>query len=450
MPQRNEVLTLPIEGYGSDGAGISHLEDGRVVFVKGALSGEVCRVQLLKLGRSAAWGRVQEVVKAAPARMAVDCPYYPTCGGCQLRHMDYDEELRFKRNRVQEALRRIGAVEVPVSAIHAAQEMARYRNKVQFPVNRGAGGCANIGFYRSRSHDVIDVEDCLLQPLAAARLRAAVKAYMQRYDVPAYEEGTHTGLVRHVYVRVNRAGESLCVLVINGKALPQEASLVEALRAAEPQLRGVLLSLNRDRTNVILGSRLRLLWGEQTLDDTLCDLQFRLSPHSFYQVNRDQAEKLYRRALDFADLHGTETVLDLYCGIGTITLAMAGRAGRVIGAEVVEAAVRDARENAVRNGIQNATFVCADAGEAAALFAKQGEKPHVICVDPPRKGLSLSVIEAIVYMAPSRLVYVSCDPATLARDVKLFGERGYTLKQAECFDLFPRTQHVETVCLLTP
>ncbi len=450
VPQKNEILTLRIEGYGSDGAGVSHMADGRVLFVKGALAGELCRVQLLKLGKSAGWGRVVEVVEPAAARVGQDCPYYPVCGGCQLRHMDYAEELRFKQDRVQEALRRIGAVEIPVSAMHAADETARYRNKVQFPVADGVDGALHIGFYRSRSHQVIDVADCLLQPIEAARLRTAVKDFMQRHGISAYEERRHEGLVRHVYVRVNQAGESLCVLVVNGKSLPQEAALVDALRGAEPKLRGVLLSRNEEKTNVIMGKRLRLLWGEQTLMDRLCGLDFRLSPHSFYQVNRAQAERLYRRALDFADLHGTETVLDLYCGIGTITLAMARRAGRVIGAEVVEAAVRDAWENALQNGIQNVSFLCADAGEAAALLAERGERPQVICVDPPRKGLSLAVIDAIVSMRPDRLVYVSCDPATFARDVKLLGERGYTIRQAECFDLFPRTQHVETVGLFTP
>jgi len=449
QPSKNQVLTLQIEGYGSDGAGVSRVEDGRVVFVKGALSGETCLVQLLKVGKSTAWGSVSELLTPSPERVESDCPYYPRCGGCQLRHMRYEEELRFKQNRVQEALRRIGGVEIEVSVIHGAESTERYRNKAQFPVSSAAEGGARIGFYRSHSHDVIDVSDCLLQPPEVRRLRAAVKDWMERYQIPPYDERTHTGALRHVYVRVNREGQSLCVLVVNGKKLAYEAVLVEILKQAEPGLVGVLLSVNREKTNVILGTRFRTLWGESALEDTLCELRFRLSPLSFYQVNREQTELLYARAIDFAELSGQETVLDLYCGIGTITLAMAKKAGRVIGAEVVEAAVHDARENALRNGIENVEFICADAGEAAIMLAQRGERPDVICVDPPRKGLSLSVIEAMVEMAPKRLVYVSCDPGTLARDVKLLGERGYGIVCAEAFDLFPRTMHVECVILMT-
>lgn len=448
QPKKNEVLTLRIEGYGSDGAGVSRMEDGRVVFVRGALSGELCRVQLLKVGKSAAWGKTLEVLEPSPERRGSDCPYYPQCGGCQLRHMSYEEELHFKRDRVQEALRRIGGADIDVTTIHGAEDVERYRNKLQFPL-APAGEGVRIGFYRNRSHDVVDVSDCLLQPVEGSRLRQALKDWMRAYGVLAYEETTHKGLIRHLYIRTNREGQSLCVLVVNGTKLPHEAELVEQLRKAEPNLHGVLLSSNREKTNVILGRDMRTLWGENALEDTLCSLRFRLSPHSFYQVNRQQTERLYRRALDFADLSGTETVLDLYCGIGTITLAMAKKAGRVIGAEVVPEAVQDARDNAKRNGIEHAEFICADAGEAAALLAKRGERPDVICVDPPRKGLSLEVIEAIVDMQVPQLVYVSCDPGTLGRDVKLLRERGYQLQKAEAFDLFPRTVHVEAIIMMT-
>lgn len=447
MPRKNDSLTLKIEGYGSDGAGVSRMEDGRVVFVKGALRGEVCQVQLLKVGKTAAWGRVLNLLEASPKRRESDCPYYPKCGGCQLRHMSYEEELEFKRNRVQEALRRIGGVDVEVSVIHGAKDTLRYRNKIQFPVAQ-TNDAVKIGFYRARSHDVIDVSDCLLQPQQATRLREAVKAWMIEFGVPAYDEISHKGLIRHVYVRTNREGQSLCVIVVNGKKLPFEGELIAALRQAEEGLVGICLSINREKSNVILGNKFRTLWGRDSLEDVLCGMHFQLSPLSFYQVNREQTEVLYSRATEFAALSGTETVLDLYCGIGTITLAMAQKAGRVIGAEVVEAAVEDARENARRNGVNNVEFICADAGEAAEQLAKKGESPQVICVDPPRKGLALSVIEAIVEMQPERLVYVSCDAGTLARDVKLLQERGYRLEKAEACDLFPRTMHCEVVSLL--
>lgn len=442
--KKNEQHPLRIEGYGSAGEGVARLE-GQAVFVKGALAGEVCQVQLLKVGKSAAWGRVTQVLTPVPGRQSPDCPRYPRCGGCQLRHMTYAEELRFKRQKVQDALQRIGGWTGRVEKIHGAEAPDRYRNKIQFPVADGP----RVGFFRARSHEVIDAEDCLLQPLAATRLREAFKLWMERYQVPAYDERVHGGLIRHFYVRVNRRGHSLCAVIANGTDLPHQEELVQALRRAEPDLAGVVLSVNQEKTNVILGKTHRCLWGRDYLEDTLCGLTFRLSVPSFYQVNREQAEVLYGRALAFAGLTGRETVLDLYCGIGTITLVMARQAGRAIGAEVIPAAVEDAKANAARNEVTNAEFLCADAAQAAQTLADRGLRPDVICVDPPRKGLAPAVIDAIVQMAPQRLVYVSCDPATLARDVKRMEEQGYVLQRAEAVDLFPRTAHVETVVLLS-
>ena len=442
--KKNEQHPLRIEGYGSAGEGVARLE-GQAVFVKGALAGEVCQVQLLKVGKSAAWGRVTQVLTPVPGRQSPDCPRYPRCGGCQLRHMTYAEELRFKRQKVQDALQRIGGWTGRVEKIHGAEAPDRYRTKIQFPVADGP----RVGFFRARSHDVMDAEDCLLQPLAATRLREAFKLWMERYQVPAYDERVHGGLIRHFYVRVNRRGHSLCAVIANGTDLPHQEELVQALRRAEPDLAGVVLSVNQEKTNVILGKTQRCLWGQDYLEDTLCGLTFRLSVPSFYQVNREQAEVLYGRALAFAGLTGRETVLDLYCGIGTITLVMARQAGRAIGAEVIPAAVEDATATAARTGVTHAECLCADAAQAAQTLADRGLRPDVICVDPPRKGLAPAVIDAIVQMAPQRLVYVSCDPATLARDVKRMEEQGYVLQRAEAVDLFPRTAHVETVCLLS-
>lgn len=443
VAKKNEQHPLRIEGYGSAGEGVARLE-GQAVFVKGALAGEVCQVQLLKVGKSAAWGRVTQVLTPVPGRQSPDCPRYPRCGGCQLRHMTYAEELRFKQQKVQDALQRIGGWTGRVEKIHGAEAPDRYRNKIQFPVADGP----RVGFFRARSHEVIDAEDCLLQPLAATRLREAFKLWMERYQVPSYDERAHGGLIRHFYVRVNRRGQSLCAVIANGTDLPHQEELVQALRRAEPDLAGVVLSVNQEKTNVILGKTHRCLWGRDYLEDTLCGLTFRLSVPSFYQVNREQAEVLYGRALAFAGLTGRETVLDLYCGIGTITLVMARQAKRAIGAEVIPAAVEDAKANAARNEVTNAEFLCADAAQAAQTLADRGLRPDVICVDPPRKGLAPAVIDAIVQMAPQRLVYVSCDPATLARDVKRMEEQGYVLQRAEAVDLFPRTAHVETVVKL--
>ena len=441
--KKNQIYPLTIEGYSSDGAGVARL-DGQVVFVQGALKGELCQVQLLKVGKSAAWGRVVQVVNPASARQAPDCPHFPRCGGCQLRHMSYEEELEAKRQRVEDAFRRIGGLDLPIPPVLGASHLLYYRNKVQFPVSD-----QGIGFYRARSHQVIDVDSCLLQPPGADRLRSALREWMARWGVSAYDEKVHKGCVRHLYIRFNRAGQALCCIVANARRLPHEKELVSILRQAESQLIGVVLSVNQAKTNVILGEEFRTLWGTDALEDTLCGLTFKLSVPSFYQVNRDQAEVLYGKALEFAGLTGAETVLDLYCGIGTITLAMAGRAGRVIGAEVVPQAVEDARANAIRNRISNAEFLCADAGQAAQFLAGQGVRPDVVCVDPPRKGLSPDVIQAVGQMSPRRLVYVSCDPGTLARDLKRLTEQGYQGEKVAVVDLFPRTVHVETVVLMS-
>ena len=443
-PREGQLCRLVIDGYASDGAGVARL-DGMVVFVQGGIRGEACDVRLTHVGRSALWGRVEEVVNPSPARIFPRCLHYTKCGGCQFRHMNYAEELEAKRIRVEDALRRLGGAEIHVSAILGAEQVDRYRNKAQFPVAKGP----RIGFYRPRSHDVIDVDDCLLQGEAAARLRGAVKEWMAEYSIPAYNERTFTGLVRHVYVRTNRAGRSLCCLLVNGRGVPREAELVRALRRAEPNLAGVVLGVNEKHNNVILGDSYRTLWGEDFLSDTLCGLTFRLSVPSFYQVNPAQTEVLYGKALEFAGLTGAETVLDLYCGIGTISLVMARKAGMVWGAEVVPQAVDDAIANARRNHIENARFLCADAGEAARYLEGEGVRPDVVCVDPPRKGLAEDVVDTIADMGPQRVVYVSCDPGTLGRDVKRFAGRDYTLKKAVAVDMFPRTAHVETVVLLS-
>lgn len=443
MPKKNDIVRLTVESIGLGGEGIAHL-DGQAVFVAGALPGEVCDAQLLKVGKSALWARVSRLLEPSPDRVQPDCPHYPKCGGCQFRHMSYAAEREAKRVRVEDALRRIGGLDLPVSVIYGAENTERYRNKVQLPVAAGP----KVGFFRARSHDVVDVGDCLLQPETASALAEAVRRWMREFSVPAYDETAHKGLVRHVFVRFSRTG-ALCCLVVNGRKLPHEAELVAALRAAAPELSGVMLSVNRERTNVVLGKVSRVLWGDDYLDDTLCGLTFRVSAPSFYQVNRDQCEVLYCKALELAALTGTETVLDLYCGIGTISLVMAQRARRVVGAEIVPAAVADARANAERNGVANAEFFRGDAAEAARRFAAEGLRPDVICVDPPRKGLAPEVVDAMAEMAPARMVYVSCDPATLARDLKRLLEKGYEVREAVAVDMFPRTAHVETVVSLT-
>ena len=444
--KKNATLTLEITGYTAEGMGVARW-DGRVVFVPGTILGERWEVQLLKVKTNVAWGRAVRLLAPSPERVELDCPLAGRCGGCQYRHMTYEEELRAKRQRVQDALTRVGGVSLELPQVLGAEDPLRYRNKVQFPVAQEKRGLA-VGYYRARSHDVLDVADCLLQPEAVTTLRRVFKGWMERYRIPAYDEGTRQGLIRHLYVRTNQAGEALCCVVANGARLPHAPELVQALRQAAPALAGLVLNTNTKDTNVILGPSYRTIWGRDFLEERLCGMTFRLSVPSFFQINRAQTERLYAQALEFAGLTGRETVLDLYCGIGTISLALAQRAGQVIGAEIVPEAVQDAQANAARNQVDNARFLCGDAGEAAFQLAAEGVRPQVICVDPPRKGLAPEVPEILASMEPERIVYVSCDPATLARDIKRFGELGYPAVNAQAVDLFPRTAHVETVVLL--
>ena len=442
--KNGQIHTALVEGYSSEGYGVVRL-DGAVVFVPRAVRGERIDLKITRVMKTHALGELVKIHTPSPERAVPDCPYYGKCGGCDFRHLSYEEELRAKRQRVQDALTRIGGADVPVEEILGAKNPDHYRNKCQYPV----GPHGEIGFFQARTHQVVPVDRCLLQPEVCDRTAHAVGSWMKRYQIPAYDEVTGRGLIRHVYVRTNRRGESLCCVVANGRKVPREAELAALVLAAAPKTVGVVLNVNTKKGNVILGDQYRTLWGQDFLMDTLCSLEFRLSVPSFYQVNRDQAEVLYGKALEFAALTGKETALDLYCGAGTITLCLAGRAQRVIGAEIVPAAIRDARENADRNGIQNAEFFCGDAAETAAMLEAEGLRPEVITVDPPRKGLSPEVIASAAAMGPERIVYVSCDPGTLGRDVRRFARWGYRAVRAAAVDMFPGTRHVETVVLLT-
>lgn len=441
---KNQEHTVTIEGYGEGGMGVARI-DGRVVFVHGALRGEKCRVLILKTLKSVAFAKVLEVLEPSSERITPDCPYFPRCGGCTYRHIRYEEELRLKKQRVQDNLSRIGGSDVTVEEILGAQDTLRYRNKAQYPVSKDGA----VGFYRARTHEVIECEHCLLVKPEADAAAEALREYMQSCRVAGYDEKTGRGLVRHLYIRSNAAGESLVCVLVNGDKLPKEDRLVTLLRDACPKCTGIVLGTNTKKGNVILGDRYRTLWGSDRLEDTLCGKTFRLSVPSFYQVNRVQAERLYAKAIEFAGLTGQETVLDLYCGAGTITLALSDHAKKVLGAEIVPEAIDDARENAARNGVKNAEFFCGDASDVAKKLARENLRPDVITVDPPRKGLAADVVESIAEMQPGRVVYVSCDSATMARDVKRLADLGYTAQRACAVDMFPRADHIETVVLLS-
>ena len=442
--EKNRIYRAHIDGYSSEGLGIARI-DGQVVFVHGAVRGEICDVLVMKVLKNAAFGKIAALVEPSPARRTPDCPYYGRCGGCNFRHMSYDEELWAKRARVQDALTRIGGAEVTVEEILGAEQPLHYRNKSIYPISPAG----EVGFYRARSHQVVDVEHCLIQKPEADALAQAVRDYIARFRVEPYNEATGRGLLRHLYVRTSCRGESLACLLVNGSRLPHEQELVDMLRAAAPGVCGVVLGENTRRGNAILGDRYRTLWGRDYLTDTLCGLELRLSVPSFYQVNHDQAQRLYEKALEYAGLTGRELAVDLYCGAGTITQVLARRARHVIGGEIVPEAIRDAEDSARRNGVENVEFLCGDASRLAAELRQRGLRPDVICVDPPRKGLAPDVVEAAASMEPERIVYVSCDPATLARDAARFAPLGYRPVRACAVDLFPGTAHIETVCLLS-
>lgn len=442
--EKNRIYRAHIDGYSSEGLGIARI-DGQVVFVHGAVRGETCDVLVMKVLKNAAFGKIAALAEPSPARRQPDCPYYGRCGGCDFRHMSYEEELWAKRARVQDALTRIGGAEVTVEEILGAEQPLHYRNKSIYPISPAG----EVGFYRARSHQVVHVEHCLIQKPEADALAQAVRDYIARFQVEPYNEATGRGLLRHLYVRTSCRGESLACLLVNGSCLPHEQELVDMLRAAAPGVCGVVLGENTRRGNAILGDRYRTLWGRDYLTDTLCGLELRLSVPSFYQVNHDQAQRLYEKALEYAGLTGRELAVDLYCGAGTITQVLARRARHVIGGEIVPEAIRDAEDSARRNGVENVEFLCGDASRLAAELRQRGLRPDVICVDPPRKGLAPDVVEAAASMTPGRIVYVSCDPATLARDVARFAPLGYRPVRACAVDLFPGTAHVETVCLLS-
>ena len=448
MLKKNEIYRAAVSGFTSEGLGVCRVE-GCAVFVPNAAPDEEYELRIVHVGKTAAHGRIEKIITRSPHRVNRLCPYAKQCGGCDFWHLDYETECAIKAHRVADALRRLGGQEVAAVPLTPAETCEGYRNKAKYPVAPGKDG-PSIGFYKKGTHDVIPVTRCRIQPPCADAAKDAVAEYMKRCGVSAYDETARSGLVRHVYVRHAAAtGQVMVCLVANAERLPQEETLVRLLRGRVGGLRSVVLNTNTRPGNAVLGETQRTLWGSGTIEDILCGLTFRISPKSFYQVNRAQAEVLYGKALEAAGLSGSERVLDLYCGTGTITLCLAARAKEVIGVELSEAAVRDAEENARRNGVGNARFFCADAGQAARRLCDAGERPDVIVVDPPRKGLSQEAIDAIVEMCPERMVYVSCDPATLARDVKLLTASGYRLRSAEAVDMFPRCAHVETVCLLS-
>jgi 23S rRNA (uracil1939-C5)-methyltransferase len=419
-----------------------------VVFVKGLMEGETCKARILKAGKNVAYAKIEELIEPSEHRIAPDCPVYGKCGGCALRHMDYEEELRFKKQRVTDALSRIGGVDVEIEEIIGADSPDGYRNKTIYSVER-IDGSATTGFYRPRSHDLVPVERCAIESDYSKRAAAAVRVWMDEWSIPDFSPDIGKG-VRRVYCRFGfSSGEGQTVLVTGKGEIPHLSELTDTLIRACPETVSVMRNINAEPGDTVLGRDFRPIWGAEKITDELLGLKFSLAPDAFYQVNRTQAERLYSKAIEYAGLDGTQNVLDLYCGTGTITLCLAKKARAAVGVEIVESAVKNAVKNAEANGIENARFLCGDAAELTAKLRGEGFIPDVVVVDPPRKGLSPDAPALIASMSPQRVVYVSCDPGTLARDVKTFAALGYTVTRAAAVDMFPRTRHVETVVQLS-
>ncbi len=445
--KKNSIYDCEVSGFTSEGLGVCRI-GGRAVFVPRALPGELWRVRIVKVTKTAVYGRGEALLRASEERAEPECPAYGKCGGCSMMHMSYSAELKMKLERVNDAFRRIGGLDLTAGEIIPAESPLRYRNKAIFAVGETPAGPA-FGFFRRGSHELVPVSDCLLQPGEAAACASAVCDFMRERRIPAYDPVSGRGAVRHVFVRRSRSGAAVCCVVSAEGLGPDTSALPEYLLRRCPSLSGVVLNINRTRGNTVLSGDFYALYGSSELTDTLCGFDFSLSPQSFFQINPPQAEKLYDIAVAHAAPPGTGTVLDLYCGAGTISLCLARGAGHVIGAEIVPEAVENARANAAANGVSNAEFICADAGAAAAELSRRGLRPDAVTVDPPRKGMSREAVLAVCSMEPRRIAYVSCDPATLARDLAIFSSAGYAPLSATAVDMFPRTEHVETVVLLS-
>ena len=445
----NDIIEVNITGLGSSGEGVGKA-DGFTVFVHGALPGEKVSVKLFQVKKSYASGRILNILEESPQRVKPQCAFYEKCGGCQLQHLNYEGQLNVKRQQVKDAIERIGHITgCEVLPVLGMENPWHYRNKMQFPAAKTEGKI-QIGCYAALTHNVINIDDCLIQKQANNKIMQVVRQWMQQFNISAYDETTGKGVVRHV---MGRAGAKTCevmaVIVTACYDIPHAGELVTMLKTEVDGLKSIVQNINKKRTNIIMGAKNRVLYGKSTIKDRLGNLKFNISPLSFFQVNSAQTEKLYATALDFAALSGKETVIDCYCGTGTISLYLAQKARKVYGIEIVEPAIKDANENAKANNIANAEFICGDAAVEMPALLKSGVKPDTVLLDPPRAGCDKKVLAAIAGVKPEKIVYVSCNPASLARDMAFLTENGYKAVKAQPVDMFPMTSHIETVCLLS-
>ena len=455
MMKKDDILTIKIEDMGIDGEGIGRAEN-IPLFVKDAVIGDLVSVKIMKMKKNYGYARLMEILEPSEYRVAPRCEFHRACGGCQIQGLSYEKQLEFKERKVQNNLMRIGGfseelLNEVMEPIMGMEEPYHYRNKAQFPVAKDKNGNIVMGFYAGRTHSVIGCERCHIGDRVNEPVLAAVRDYMTVCTIPPYNEIDTSGTVRHILIRVGKkTGEVMVCLVINADTLPDTSYLVEKLCDSVPGIASVMININKEKTNVILGPVSKTIWGKSYIEDFIGDIRYRISPNSFYQVNPIQTEKLYTKALSLAELTGNETVWDLYCGIGTISLFLAKKARKVYGVEIVPQAIEDARQNALLNGIDNATFFAGKAEEVVPAYYDEHRDEHadVMVVDPPRKGCDEKLLATMISMSPERIVYVSCDSATLSRDLKFLTSNGYDVRQVQCFDQFPHTCHVETVACL--
>ena len=446
MLKKNDEFNLKITGYTSEGGGVGKY-DGQVVFVENTAIGDEILCHVIKAKSTYAIGKAMKIIKPSKSRIEPQCEAFKSCGGCSFAHIKYADELKAKEQKVKDAFERIGGITPPFAPIVASPETTRYRNKAQYPVRR-ENGILNIGFYAKKSHRVIDGSDCLLQPLEFTEIIEIFRKWINKNNVTVYSENTNIGLVRHIYLRKAFAtGEIMVCVVINGKSIPCYEDLLSELEAIKG-FKTLVLNVNRKSTNVVLGDECIPLYGDGYITDVLCGVKVKISPLSFYQVNRDGAELLYGKAAEYADISPDDDILDLYCGTGTIGLSMANKAKSLIGVEIIPEAIEDAKVNALLNDFNNTRFICGDASTAAETLKEEGITPTTIILDPPRKGCAPELLKTVAEINPKKIVYVSCDPATLARDCARLQELGYTVVEVTPVDMFPRTSHVESVALL--
>ncbi len=454
--KKNEIVTLEITALTSEGSGVARL-DGMVVFTPFTAVGDVIEARIVKCLKSYCYAKIERIITPSPDRIENTCPAFGKCGGCVFRHISYEAELRAKDDIVRSAFERIGGLSpefLPIAGSERnvrserSERFERYRNKLQMPLTKLSNGTPACGFFSERSHRVIPIKDCLLQPVIFSEITQFVLERVKVLKISVYNEEKHEGVLRHIFLRKGFYSGEICAVLVARRKVPEFERLARDVCEKFPQVTGVVLNINTEKTNVILGEREMLLSGRAEISDTMCGVPVEISPKSFYQVNTPAAENLYRQAAEFAQPSG-KLLLDLYCGAGTIGLSMAKDARKVIGAEIVPEAIENARRNAARCGADNAEFICADAGQAAKQLSERGLKPDVILLDPPRKGCGEETLTACVSTTPERIVMISCNPATAAKDCRFLSENGYALQTVRAFDLFPRTKHTECVCLLT-